>query len=212
MHLLHEVVTSWYILVFLLVGLESIGLPVPGEPAMVAASVYAASTGHISIAGVIAASSAGAIFGGMTGFGIGRRFGPGFLKIYGPRIGLTPRRQKVGRYLFAIHGTKIVCISRFFTVARTFCSLLAGINQMKVTPFLIWNLIGGIIWPIVHCSISYAFGERTGQFSTMAWIGFATVVVLWFLFAVGIARRHEERLSDLADKHDDGDFPPAFGG
>ncbi len=193
---------SGYFLVTLLVGLESMGIPVPGEAAMVGAAIYAATTGQMSIAGVIAAAAFGAVVGGMAGYGIGRHWGPGLLATYGPRVGLTAQRQKVGRYLFARHGNKIMCLGRFFSIARTFCAVLAGVNLMPARPFLLWNLIGGVAWPTAHCLIAYGFGSAAGPLSTMAWVALALIAIIWILLAIRVAGRHETYLSDLADRYD----------
>lgn len=188
-----------YALIALLVGGESAGLPLPGELAMVSAAVFAATTGDLSLGGVVLAASSGAVLGGILGYALGRRFGGSLLHRFGPRIGLTPRRLLLGRYLFARHGGKIVGASRFIVVARHMASLMAGANGMAFGPFLLWNLAGGVAWPGLYCSLAFAFGTHAAQFSQ------ASLVVMGLLFVAGLGwllrtlRRHEARLTELAE-------------
>src|SRR5579859_7616663 len=71
-----------YPLVTLFVGIESSGIPFPGETMLVTAAVYA-GTGHLSIAGVIVAAAAGAIVGDNLGFTAGRKGGRPLALRYG---------------------------------------------------------------------------------------------------------------------------------
>jgi membrane protein DedA with SNARE-associated domain len=189
-------------LVGLLVALESMGLPVPGELSMVGAAIYAATTGQLSLTGVIAAAACGAILGGIGAYVAGMLMGPPMLALYGPRIGLTMRRQKLGRYPFLRYGVIIVFAGRFFTVARNFSGLLAGINQMPLGRFLAWNFIGGALWPIFHCSIAYAFGSHASSLSLTSWALLILVIIGWILIALRFARHHEEKLHKLAEEYE----------
>jgi membrane protein DedA with SNARE-associated domain len=136
----------WAVLV--LVGLESMGLPLPGETALIAAAVYAGTRRELNVAGVIAVASIGAVIGDNIGYEIGRRLGFPLLVRYGSRIGLDERRLKLGQYLFRRHGGSIVFFGRFVAFLRTFTALLAGANRM---PLLIlqcrWsNYLGISVW------------------------------------------------------------------
>src|SRR4051794_29852177 len=88
-----------YWAVLLLVGLESMGLPLPGETALVAAAVYAGTSQELNILGVIAAAAAGAVIGDNVGYEIGRFVGFRLLVRHGPRIGLDEKRLKLGQYI-----------------------------------------------------------------------------------------------------------------
>jgi membrane protein DedA with SNARE-associated domain len=112
------------------VALESIGIPVPGETALVAAAIYAATTQELNIWLVIVAAACGAIFGDNIGMAIGREIGYRLLTRYGPRIGLSERRIKLGQYLFRRHGGKVVFFGRFVAVLRALAAFLAGANCM----------------------------------------------------------------------------------
>lgn len=108
---IHLVVTYGYVVVALIVALESMGLPLPGETVLIAAAVYAGVTHRLSIVPLIGAAAFGAVLGDNLGFWIGRRFGFALLRRYGHFVGLDERRLKLGRYLFDRHGGKVVSLA-----------------------------------------------------------------------------------------------------
>src|SRR3981081_1200127 len=85
-----------YLAVFVFVGVESIGIPVPGETMLVTAAIYAGTPGRLSIFWLIVASSAGAIVGDNIGYVIGRTGGYRLLKRYGRYIRLGGGRARPG--------------------------------------------------------------------------------------------------------------------
>src|SRR3954465_15100708 len=97
-----------YLAVFALVGMESLGIPVPGETMLVTAAVYAGATHNLSIAGVMGAAIAGAIIGDNIGYVIGYKGGLRWLLRHGHRIRVNEGHLKVARYLFARYGGKVV--------------------------------------------------------------------------------------------------------
>jgi membrane protein DedA with SNARE-associated domain len=131
-----------YAFVFLLLLIEAIGLPVPGETVMVAAALYAAGTHHLALAPLLAAACAGTVLGGMIGYGLGRRFGAPLLLRYGRRIGLHADRRLLGRYLMQRNGAALVFFGRFVALLRCITSLLAGVNRMGWRRFVVFNALG----------------------------------------------------------------------
>ncbi len=114
---------------FPVVMLEGMGIPVPGETALVAAAVYAGSTNKISIASVVLVAALAAIIGDNIGYLMGRSIGLQLIVRYGRYVRVNESRLKIGRYLFLRHGGKIVLIARLITVLRAFVPLLAGITE-----------------------------------------------------------------------------------
>src|ERR671929_1575651 len=108
--------TYGYLAVFAFVGIESLGVPFPGETMLVTAAIYAGTTGNLSIALVIAAAVAGAVVGDNIGFGIGYWGGYRLLVRYGNYLRLSQAKLKVGRYLFIWHGAKVVFFGRFVSI------------------------------------------------------------------------------------------------
>src|SRR5262245_15695615 len=94
------------------VAIESMGIPVPGETMLVTAAVYAGASGRLSITHVLLASIVGAIAGDNAGFWIGRTVGFRWIMRHQSRLRLTPRRLKLGQYLFLRHGGKVVFFGR----------------------------------------------------------------------------------------------------
>src|SRR5450631_3124936 len=154
-----------YWVVFLIVMLESAGVPLPGETVLVLASGYAGVTGQLDISLVIAGAAAGAIIGDNIGFWIGRTWGLKFLLRYGKFIHLPERRLKLGQYLFDKHGAKIVFFGRFVAFLRVFAALLAGVNKYQWPQFLFFNAAGGIIWALVIGIGAFLFGDSIHRIS-----------------------------------------------
>jgi membrane protein DedA with SNARE-associated domain len=119
-----------YGLILVMVMLESLGLPLPGEATLITASIYAGATHDLTLTGIIAAAVAGAVIGDNIGFWIGERVGYPLLIRFGPRLGLTPGKIKLGQYLFMRHGGTVVFFGRFVAVLRVLAAFLAGANRM----------------------------------------------------------------------------------
>eukprot|EP01037_Dinobryon_pediforme_P015481 gene15481-15625_t len=140
---LHELLASygpWAVMV--VVMLESMGVPLPGETMVVSAALYAGATGRVSIYWIVLAASSGAIVGDNLGYWIGRELGLPLLVKYGPRVNLTEGRLRLGQYLFRRFGGSIVFFGRFVALLRTFAALLAGANHFSWERFLVFNALG----------------------------------------------------------------------
>jgi membrane protein YqaA with SNARE-associated domain len=103
---------------FIGITLESLGIPLPGETALVSAALFAGSTHRLTIGSVLFVAATAATVGGMIGYIIGRWIGLRLLVRYGKYVGLDERRLKVGQYLFLRHGGKIVFFGRFADPCR----------------------------------------------------------------------------------------------
>jgi len=193
-HLLHA---YGYPVITLMLALECAGIVVPGETLMLAAALLA-SHGHMNIWLVIAAASAGAIIGNIGGYTIGRTLGHQVIGKHGHRIGLTPNRMALGRYLFACHGGKMVFFGRFGTFLRSFCPVLAGANDMRWRPFLGWTVIGAIAWPTVHCLTVFLLGNAATRLSGPASIAFGISAMLSIVTVLWLAKRSESRMMEAA--------------
>jgi membrane protein DedA with SNARE-associated domain len=185
-------------ILFAAVMLESMGVPMPGETALVTTAVYAGTTHRIGIVPVVAAAAAAAIVGDNIGYLIGRLLGFRLLVRYGRYIGLGEPRLKVGEYLFMRHGGKIVFFGRFVAFLRAFAAVLAGANRMHWSYFLIMNALGGICWASLIGGGAYLFGEKirlaTGP------MGLLLSIVAIVLIGAGILffRKHEKELEERA--------------
>jgi membrane protein DedA with SNARE-associated domain len=155
-NLLH---TYGYPLVAVFVGIESSGIPFPGETMLVTAAVYA-GTGHLSIVWVIAAGATGAIVGDNLGFTVGRTGGRSLVLRYGRYVRLKPEHLERAERFFEKHGDKTVFLGRFVAVLRAWAALLAGINRMRWSKFLVYNAAGGIVWATIYGLLGYTLGHN----------------------------------------------------
>src|SRR6185436_16981324 len=149
--------THGYWVLAAIVALESMGIPAPGETALVSAAIFAATTDRLDIGIVIAAAATGAILGDNVGYVLGRRFGYALLTRYGRFAGIGAARIRLGRFLFDRHGGKVVFFGRFMALLRDLAALLAGINRMDWRRFLFFNATGGIVWATVFGLGGYFF-------------------------------------------------------
>ncbi len=173
---------------------ESMGVPLPGESLLIAAALYAAATGDITIEHVVLASALGAVLGDNAGYLIGRRIGPPVLARYGPRIGLTLDRQRLGQFLFLRHGGKVVFFGRFIAFLRTFAAVLAGANHMPWRRFLVWNALGGVFWTFLYGFGAFLLGNQVHRLVGPFGVVIGTAALLVVAFTVRFVHRHEARL------------------
>ena len=189
-----------YWAVALIVGLESMGLPLPGETILVLAAIYAATEPNFNVGVVIAVAAFGAIVGDNAGYWLGLRYGYAILLRYGERIGMFEARIKLGQYLFLKHGAKVVFLGRFVALLRMLAAFLAGVNRMPWRAFLIANAVGGIIWATVFGIGGYFFGKLLLQLHhALAPIVFALVLAAFFGCGY-LIRRYEDRLTTSAER------------
>jgi len=200
--------TYGYLAVFVVVGVEGIGIPIPGETMLVTAAIYAGTTNRLSIVGVIAASAAGAIAGNNIGYVIGRTGGYRLLKRYGRYIRLEEKRLRLGQYLFHKHGPKVVFFGRFIAVLRIFAAFLAGVNHMYWRRFLIFNAAGGIIWSTLYGVAAYLLGQQLLRLSGRVDATLAIAGVIVIIAVIVFLRRNEARLQREADKAMPGRIEP----
>jgi len=175
-NLLHDIVTQYgYAAIFLIVMLESAGIPLPGETVLVSAAAFAGHGHELDIGYIIAAAAGGAILGDNLGFWVGREFGATLLERWGDRIGLDARKRKLGQYLFSRHGGKIVFFGRFVALLRAFAALLAGVNRLQPGRFFVFNAAGGIVWATLFGTGGYLLGASIRRIAGP--FGWATLVV-----------------------------------
>jgi membrane protein DedA with SNARE-associated domain len=186
--------------VAVIVTLESMGIPLPGETMVIAISIYAAKTGQTHIATVIAAAAAGAILGDNIGYWIGRKFGYPLVVRYGRFLRLSEPRIKLGQYLFLRYGGRIVFLGRFVAEIRTFGALLAGINCMDWRRFLAANAAGGITWATVYGLGGYLVGDRIPHLLGPAGIILFAAVIVAAVAMFEFLRRNERRLQAEAEQ------------
>lgn len=201
-HIQPLVALHGYWIVFLIVMLESAGVPLPGETILILASVYAGATGELNVSIVIASAAAGAIVGDNIGFWIGRRWGARFLLRYGKFIHLPRKRLRLGQHLFARHGAKIVFFGRFVAFLRVLAALLAGVNKYKWPQFLFFNAAGGITWAIVIGLGAYMFGDSIHRVSGPIGVVALAAVVCGVIVSIYVIHRKEQEMEEKLLRRD----------
>ena len=198
-HLSALVASYGYWLVAIVIALESMGLPLPGETTLIGASVYAGNTHQLSIELVIAAGVAGAVVGDNLGYWIGRTVGFRVLARHGGRFGLDAARLRLGRYLFFRHGGKVVFFGRFVAVLRALAALLAGAARMEWRRFLAFNAAGAVVWVASFSLAAYLVGNRIKHL--VGPVGIAALLLAAAATAVGyvFVRRQQASLQRAAD-------------
>ena len=187
-----------YPIVFALIAIETMGIPVPGETALVTAGIVA-SRGRLEIEVVIALAAAAAILGDNVGFAIGRKLGRKLLTARGPLLHHRRRVIAIGEPFFDRHGPKAVFLGRWVSGLRITAAWMAGVTKMPWPTFLFWNALGGIAWAISIGLLAYFVGHSAETIIHVAGLGGAGAVVLagivvWLV--LWIRRRRAEDLID----------------
>src|ERR1700691_4090953 len=175
-----------------LIGLESMGVPSPGETALVLAAVLA-SQGQLNIWLVILIGASSAIVGDNLGYFLGRHLGRDVLESRGP---LHERRKRViamGDRYFKKHGAKTVFIGRWIALIRFATAWLAGINEMPFRTFFLWNAAGGITWAITYGLVGYYGGNAVAHVLERGGIICAIVLGVAIVVAIVVWQVRERR-------------------
>jgi membrane protein DedA with SNARE-associated domain len=197
---LHQLIATYgYAAVGVVVALESMGLPLPGEAILIIGAVYASTQHDLSIWGVIASAAAGGIVGDNIGYWVGRTFGYSLLLRYGQYIGLSDAKIKLGQYLFLRHGAKVVFFGRFIAVLRILAAFLAGVNRMGWRAFLAANVAGCISWASLYGLGAYSFGAALVHTRAPLGIGLSIFAVVTVFLAALYVRSHESELQKEAE-------------
>ena len=206
-HLQHLIASYGYWAVAGIVAAESMGVPLPGESVLVLAALYAGAHQDVNIWGLVASAAGGAMLGDNAGYWLGREFGYRLLLRYGPSVGLSHNKIKLGLYLFLRHGGKVVFFGRFITVFRALAAILAGVNQMDWRKFLVANAAGSIVWASTFGLGAYVFGRATLQLThqlaaALLLLGLGLIMAVMFF-----VRTHEAELRAKAERALPGPLP-----
>jgi membrane protein DedA with SNARE-associated domain len=170
------------VLLFFLIMLESGGIPLPGETALITISILA-ERGKFDLWAVIVVASAAAIIGDNGGYWIGRHWGRKLLTRWKRVERFSQRVLPPSERFFKKHGDKTVFIGRFLPVLRFTAAWMAGISHMPWWKFLIWNAAGGIAWATGVALLSFYFGkavieayDRYGLIAVAIAVGIAALV------------------------------------
>ena len=185
-------------LLFVVIMLESFGIPLPGETALIVFGVLAAQ-GHYDLAAVVAVAATAAIVGDNLGYWIiGRIGGRALFRRWRWLARYTERVLPRAEAIMARHGGKTVFFGRFVAILRFTAAWLAGLGHMPWWRFLFWNAAGGIVWALAVALVAYnggkAAADAIARYGVLAAVAIVLVLALgWLVLHLG-KRRLEQRL------------------
>lgn len=207
-HVAHLVHDYGLLVVGGFICLEALGLPLPGETALIVGSVIAGRTHELSIIAVILVAAGASVVGRAMGYLIGARFGYWLLLHYGSYARITETRIKLGQYLFLRFGSAIMIIAQFIPFLRAIAGILAGANRMPWHSYLVACTIGAFLWSLFFGIGAYWFGREFAHLArswwllsgASGWIVFGIVAGI-VLIALGLfVARHEAQLAAKAER------------
>ena len=182
----HLLLAHGLVILFALVAVESAGVPLPGETALITAAILA-QRGHYTLLSVIVVAAAAAITGDNVAYWIARFGGRKLLRRWAPIERYADRVLPRAERFFAKHGAKTVFFGRFVAVLRITAAWLAGLGRMPWWRFLLWNASGGIAWAVVVSLVAYEFGKAAAAaISHYGLIGIGAIVVVGLIAFVAL--------------------------
>jgi membrane protein DedA with SNARE-associated domain len=195
-----------YLLVAGVIGLESLGIPLPGEIVLVSAALLASRhTLDISPVAVGASATIGAIVGDTIGYSIGHRYGMSLFERLGRRFPkhFGPGHVALAKQLFHRWGVWAVFFGRFVALLRILAGPLAGALKMRYARFLAANASGAVCWAGGTTAVVYYAGMAAERWlSRFSWIALVVAVVVGVAMTLLLRERTARAIADLEDQHD----------
>jgi len=193
--------------VFVILTLESFGIPLPGESLLIAAAILS-GRGDMSFTVLFFSAWAGAVIGDNIGYLIGRMLGHKLLWRYGGKVGLTAERLGKVQAIFAHYGPAAVVFARFLNILRQLNGIFAGTMKMDWWRFLVFNTVGGALWVLVWTLAGYGLGlhgediaalvHKVGLWG-MIFVVSGLIVILTFIYGRRIFTRLRAGLTGKAN-------------
>ncbi|MER6784642.1 DedA family protein [Streptomyces sp. NPDC000658] len=190
-----------YAVVALVIGLESLGIPLPGEIVLVSAALLSSQHGGVNPVVLGACATAGAVIGDSIGYAIGRKGGRPLLAWLGAKF---PRHFSEGHIAtaersFEKWGMWAVFFGRFVALLRIFAGPLAGVLHMPYWKFLTANLLGGIAWAGGTTAVIYYVGVVAESWlKRFSWLGLVLAVLIGLTSMLVIKRKAKRAAQDNA--------------
>jgi len=169
------------------------GFFLPGDSLLFTAGLFAAR-GDLNLAVVLIGCFVAAVVGDQVGYAFGRKAGPSIFRRPNSRLFKQEHIQRADEF-FEAHGAKTILLARFVPVVRTFVPILAGVGAMKYRTFLIYNVIGGLLWAVGVTMLGYILGDQIGADNIDKYLLpiIAVVIFLSILPAVIEVLRHRRK-------------------
>ncbi len=195
-----------YLTVGFIIGLESLGIPLPGEIALVTAALLSTRENlDISPQWVAVAAITGAVIGDSIGYSIGRRFGMPLFERLGRRF---PKHFGTGhvalaKQLFARWGVGAVFFGRFIALLRILAGPLAGALHMRYPYFLAANASGAVFWAGGTTAVVYFLGIAAEKWlARFSWVALVAALIIGVTMTLQLKERTRKMIAQLEAEHD----------
>ena len=191
-----------YALVGVVIGLESLGIPLPGEIVLVSSALLASQHGDINPYVLGACATAGAIIGDSIGYAIGRKGGRPLLAWLGRKFPKHFSEANIGlaESSFQKWGMWAVFFGRFIALLRIFAGPLAGVLHMPYWKFLIANVLGGILWAGGTTAVIYSVGVvAEAWLKRFSWLGLVLAVLIGIASMLVVKNRAKKAAAQRAE-------------
>ncbi|WP_420032480.1 DedA family protein [Streptomyces sp. cg28] len=181
-----------YALVAGVIGLESLGIPLPGEIVLVSAALLSSQHGDVNPIVLGACASAGAVIGDSIGYAIGRKGGRPLLAKLGAKFPrhFGPAHVATAERSFEKWGMWAVFFGRFIALLRIFAGPLAGVLHMPYWKFLIANFLGGVVWAGGTTAVIYYVGVVAEDWlKRFSYVGLGAAVLVGLASMLIVKRR-----------------------
>jgi hypothetical protein len=193
-----------YATVGVIIGLESLGIPLPGEIALVSAAVLASQEVGISPVWVGASAIIGAIVGDSIGYTVGRKFGMTLFEKLGRRFPghFGPGHVALAKQLFSRWGVGAVFFGRFIALLRILAGPLAGALRMRYPHFLAANAFGAICWAGGTTAVVYFLGIAAERWlARFSWVALVLAVIIGIAVTKLLKNRTTALIAQLESEH-----------
>ena len=195
-----------YLVVGAAIGIESLGIPLPGEIVLVSAALLASRHSlDINPVAVGAAATVGAIVGDTIGYSIGHRYGMSLFERLGNRFPkhFGPGHVALAKHLFARWGVLAVFFGRFIALLRILAGPLAGALKMRYPRFLAANATGALCWAGGTTGVVYYAGLAAERWmSRFSWIALVVAIIFGIVLTLLLRERTAHAIAHLGGKHD----------
>ncbi|MFF3608019.1 DedA family protein [Streptomyces sp. NPDC002463] len=191
-----------YVLVAVVIGVESLGIPLPGEIVLVSSALLASQHGHIDPYVLGACATAGAIIGDSIGYAIGRKGGRPLLAWLGGKFPKHFSEANIGlaESSFQKWGMWAVFFGRFIALLRIFAGPLAGVLRMPYWKFLIANVLGGVLWAGGTTAVIYTVGVvAEAWLKRFSWLGLVLAVLIGIASMLVVKNRAKKAAAQRAE-------------
>jgi membrane protein DedA with SNARE-associated domain len=195
----HLISSYGYWAVFAFIAAESLGIPIPGETALIAAGAYAGRTHNLDPWAIFAVAAVSAVAGNIVGYLIGAKGGFTLARRYGGKVRLDERKLKVGRYVLDRQGGKVVFFGRFVSILRTYISFLAGTVHMEWKRFTVASAAGAVAWAGLYTALSYNAAQALEKASGTIDVVIGAVAIVVIVAVVLLVRKQIKVLADKAE-------------